>query len=694
MTGRRIEDALNNKGMKRSELADLLHISRPAVSQWIAGTKEPTVENLQKIMEILGGDVEWYAGREGEAPEVTPEQRAAYAQYISWYWREAPRDGGKDYDNSRIWAFPFDLEVLVREALQNIQDAAFPLGRPVRAEFRLIRLTGIKLLQFLDALQWVELEKHVRAAAVRDSQMTRILKLGLEAIRSGELLLLRVQDSGTTGLLGSEIDGNFAKLIRNNLDSDKDPRAGGSYGLGKAVFWRSSLFATVVFNSNLGRPQAQPDGSIRQLNRLIAKADLGWHEVDGEPCAGPGWLSQDDEQNNQPASSIWDNSALARDLYVDRPGDLPGTSILVPGFYNPDPDEQLTVEELAGSLRRSIARNFWPALLSGRMEVSVSTAEADDVRTNLPVEVDRYQPEFADAIRKYHNGEVKQVLKEEGDVAVIPVPLAIPARKTDPKHQAFEHEAMLIVRRDAEGIMSEDTGTAVMYRSPEMVISRLNLTSLMTGAPPFHAAVLCGLAAGDTQDDKNAEHFLRTAEPPAHNRWDHKLLAGTYERGGGAAIQKFTQAIREEIRKLVKPVVEEDAEGPQALRELLRLTGGPKDGIKLPKVVFLRNKTRLRADGVWHVEGQITLPDERTWIVTPALVFGSDTGGGKRITLAPQAVAGCEVRDGRVVIRGTRRSQFRAEAMLPPNALRELPTADTVVSLILLHPELASGGVR
>ena len=46
-------------------------------------------------------------------------------------------------------------------------------------------------------------------------------------------------------------------------------------------------------------------------NRLIGRADLPFHEVEGIKYAGPGWFG---ELLPERTESYWDNAALAHDL--------------------------------------------------------------------------------------------------------------------------------------------------------------------------------------------------------------------------------------------------------------------------------------------------------------------------------------------------------------------------------------------
>ena len=263
-----------------------------------------------------------------------------------WKWRTAPPDGGRDYGNSNVFATPPDLETLVRESAQNSLDAKLDGSRRVVLRYRLIELdkSTEEYERFAAALSFERLLAHVEAASRTQSKIGRRLSRGLEDINeSDRLVLLRIDDYGTTGLFGAETPHGeevnpFAALVRNNLDSSKaSASAGGSFGLGKAVNWRCSKISTVLMSSHIS-PSKLHDGAKRGL-RTIGKAELTWHQIEESEFAGPGWFSREGTSSE----SMYLSAAAAEALQLDR-SDRPenledkeatGTSILVIGFEDP-----------------------------------------------------------------------------------------------------------------------------------------------------------------------------------------------------------------------------------------------------------------------------------------------------------------------------------------------------------------------
>src|SRR5262249_34590832 len=155
----------------------------------------------------------------------------------------------------------------------------------------------------------------------------------------------------------------FCALVRDNLNSAKRTAvAGGSFGLGKAVLWRCSDISTVIFGTVI------QDKAKKVRSRLIAKTELGYHEINSQEFAGPGWLAKPDT-----FESLWDVGALLQDLCIDRKpaehgGDdshPEGTSIVIVGFRDPQAETQEDIEKILDNIGMAVARNFWPAMKRG-----------------------------------------------------------------------------------------------------------------------------------------------------------------------------------------------------------------------------------------------------------------------------------------------------------------------------------------
>lgn len=629
----RIKAALISTGLTQSELAAKLDVSQPAVNQWVNGTKQPKLSTIRQLAELLKCSEQWLLAGTGQGPE--PDLEAGRADYsVNWgvRFRRAPKDEGRDYGNANVWAFDPNIWTMVRDIIQNSRDAR-PDGatEPVQVTFRIITLRGPDLDAFLSALGWNQLKSHLGASAQVDQRLGRLIKHSLARLeRTKELRLLVVEDFGTIGLLGPEFgEGNFAALCRNNLDSNKrSGTAGGAFGLGKAVLWRVSEFSLVLFNSNLKVPT---EG--RQECRVFGRCDLPWHFSKGRDWAGPGWFGRVEPagEGDERTVSYWGNLALAKDLYLDRSSLGSGTSIAVVGFHDPSDDTEGGPDALAAQIEKAVADWFWPDISLGRLRVAVEIYDGPKRRSGTDISPTKYQPEFVDAFEKFQRGELVDELTAEGDIALRRIALAIPARREKPQHPKETHQAVLLVRRAADDSKSDKLNHIAMFRGVGMVVRYESLKGICIGAAPCHAVLLCGEAAGDTPECRMADRFLRTAEPPAHERWTSTPdLKTEYAPGGLSAITELLATAKDAIRELVRPSTRELSDGPNALKELLRIGDPPKTEDR-PKVS--RASGTVETDGSWLIEARIRVKrTEDAWDVEPTVLFEQETGGGQRVS--------------------------------------------------------------
>ena len=638
--GERLSAVLKEQGLTQGYLAGEIGSTQAAVSQWCTSKKVPSAENIDAIVECLGVEKEWLVDGTGPIRPVNPDaERDLYSGEAIWGFREAPVDGGRDFGNANVWSFDPTIEAFVREVLQNALDAGLPGGDSVSVRFRLIELSGQDLHDYQKAVKWKDLRRHLEESTNNKQKLGALIRDGLDVLEeTKKLVLLIIEDGGTSGLVGPETgEGKFAALCRNNLDSNKDDAQtkGGAFGLGKGVLWRASRFATVLFCSNLAHPNEQGNQDLR----LIGRCDLPWHQIGQQPFAGPGWFGRDSGGNGPAATSFWGNQTLASDLYLDRNDIGSGTSVCVVGFHDPSSDDPKSARELATEIEKAAAAHFFPAMSSGSLEIQVETYPGrTEYRTGKPatsvdVSVQQHQPEFHQALQAFQEGAFADKLKSPGDVVCQRVPLRVPARKVPPKHDEVEHDAILLVRYASESEDGTNANRLAMYRGPGMVVMEQHLSGICLGSRPFHALLLCGSAANPAPqvEDEAAEEFLRTAEPPSHNKWAATPdLKAKYKRGCVGALTGFLQDVKDALRDIVKPSSRDLGDGPNSLRELFRLGTEPITVTReRPRIV---DQSGSVIDGKWQVEAKVRLkPTDREILVSPAVLFVGETGGGRPV---------------------------------------------------------------
>ena len=72
----RIQELRKARKMQQKELAILAGVTQPTVSSWERGTKEPTMENLEKLSAIFGVPIEEItsAPKEPDIPVISAEE--------------------------------------------------------------------------------------------------------------------------------------------------------------------------------------------------------------------------------------------------------------------------------------------------------------------------------------------------------------------------------------------------------------------------------------------------------------------------------------------------------------------------------------------------------------------------------------------------------------------------------------------
>lgn len=645
----------------------------------------------------LGVSTAWLLveeARGGPRPDLKRE-RERYVADTGWRFREVSPDGGRDYGNANIHSFPWDIDTLVKESGQNSLDAARTPDDGIALRYRVRELTGQGLQEFLEALDWygrndgrAGLRSHVQAATENAQKAGAILREALRRLDDEDrMYLLTVEDYGTEGLTGPETGaGKFAALCRNNLDSNKsETAAGGSYGLGKAVFPKASGFGTVLFHSVPRDADEQETGTPA---RVFGRSDLAYHGVNGTEFSGPGWFGVD---RNSRAESVWNNPALVRDLYLERDaGDLregipeTGTSILVAGFTDPESEEQpRDISGIADAIADAVRRHFWPALLSGRLECTVEAWNNREQSKSIRVQPGPAEQPFVEAVSAYLNEETVEMLSDPGDVFEGRAELQIPATRpgsTIEQHHGVRHEPVLLIRASGDDEDETLRNRIAYYRGREMVV-RYERLPVRGNARPYHAVVLCGEASGEPEAAIPGEQFLRIAEPPAHNEWTlTPELKALYTRGSGTSLKTFFSGVNQKVIETVRTVRRDLQEGPESLKELLRVAGDPPVKPKAPRLRILPG-SGLDAAGRWDIRGEIKPPDQKGWTVAPSLIFAAETGGGRRAPWSLQAESGCEVSDGNLIVHaGVRNARFRG---ISDPEKHPAPATETSVNVVL-----------
>ncbi len=610
----------------------------------------------------------------GGIPVDVDALRAKYRESLSVFARPAPFDGGREYGNTAEHAFQLGLRILGREVGQNSGDEEVEGAGGVDMRFTVIELLGAEFDSFVGSGWWNRYRQHIDASAQGNLKAARQIKQSIERLdRERRLVLLRVDDYGAYGLTGNEYErGRFTAVMRNQLDSQKSDAGGGSFGIGKNAMWGCSEFSLVFANSRLSVPE---DG--RAEDRFFGRGQLPAHTLDDADFAGPIWIGEPDPNRANPVPgmpptvrSIFENPVLAQDFFLDREGERSGSSFLIVGFFDPSGVAN-GLEEMATLLADSMSENFWAAMTphpdhSAKLRVEVRVQQNRMVTSTVTVANNAAKAGFVKAYESYLAGETvdhPSQLEHVGDVVSIPIILTVPKRLSGPTHPEEQHVATLLVRV-AES--TEDHVNRIAWlRGSLMTITEERVSGLPIGATPFHAVLIAGKAAGNDMASAHAEAFLRSGEPPQHDRWMGTTdLTTSYARGAKTKLAVFQRTVLEAVREAVRRPSTGSSDGPADLKNLLRIGAPPAPVERRPRV---RTASGLPGpDGSWPIEAVISLPVPKhkrlkEWRLTPVVRFAAYSGSGAVVQWRTlEAVSNCRLEDGQLVAAaGTRTLRFR-----------------------------------
>jgi hypothetical protein len=634
---------------------------------------------------------------------------------VTWRWEEQSRNYA-NYGNANQWTVNAGLSSLARESAQNSNDARIE-GPRADLVYSFIVLSGNSLREFQSAIRWdSDLKPHLSAmaAAATGAVSAGQLQSGLKALESAEsLTLLRIADYGARGLTGPEFAegeptayGNFVKLCRLDLYSGKDRASGGSFGLGKAVYWRFSRLQTVLFNSTLD-PMDAVGGNWR--NRLIGVNQGVVHQMGSTSFQGRGFFGVAEQGGD--IASAWDQRDLTDALRLTREDERSGTTALLVGFYDPDePDKGLgeinEVRQFAKNLGNAIEEEFWPLLTRESLRVRVEVVDGDRVIYEQTVDPAMQYTELTNALRKFDAGHVDEHLTGPGDVVVRDVPIQISKRTdADESHTAFEHVAKLVVTLSDDQPDSLENKVC-LFRKPEMVVQTID--KVFEGRT-YHAFLLAGGAirpGNPSLDETRADDFLRFAEPPAHDQWiprsgrnktSQANLTAHYRAPWVPNLRNIEKAVVDQLFGLFgAPPVAED-QPPKAIFNNLGFLRGDSGtggrGASAPRKPDVRIQQARVVDGAWELMFDIRAKNRAEgWALVPKLAFVGLDGGHVDVAWQTFEVDETAEVDAQraVIMRGKPRGRILS-TIVRATSVRELPipASESAIAIRLAHADVA-----
>jgi hypothetical protein len=376
--------------------------------------------------------------------------------------------------------------VLAREAVQNSVDAGVNGGK-VLVRFREHRVTGDEKIEFLKAANLTALASRQGAILPNQPNCLKSLDDG-----QAEINLLYVEDYRTSGLEGDfrSPSSKFYRFLLSLGDGGKireSHGSGGSFGFGKSVYSSNSAINTIYAYSKT----KDPDGNVRSI--LFGCGYFRSHETEGHFHTGRAWfgrdvsVSKDAYQMVEPLiGEAADEFALNLGFKLRKDSEL-GTSVLII-------DSSIDLNDVTSGVEDW----WWPRIISNELDVQIVSANGSKT---VP------RPRMRDHLRPFI--EAYEVCTTQA-VPKLGTELRKPFNKLGSLNLGVC--ALKVLEKDSDGqlaVPEERVDSIALMRAPKMVVAYYRAWN--AGNPPL---------AGVYVADDDIDDILRSAESPAHDKWD------------------------------------------------------------------------------------------------------------------------------------------------------------------------------
>jgi len=418
-----------------------------------------------------------------------------------------PLSGGvsQGLNDAGIETFEGDYaHYVVRECTQNSLDAAASHAVPVRVEISLHTMASADLPFIADLRETLSQCETYWS----DHQKPRdFFRRASRYAASASLYLLRISDSGTTGVPGSDENKNqpWFGLVRSRGVSIKaDEDSGGAFGIGKDAPLAASAVRTVLYSTRTLNDEVALQGICR----------LATHQVEQGETQGTGFIGRYDA-----AAGIFRAIRVPSEIPPEFRREVPGLDVWVIGFRNVK--DEWEVPFVAAALR-----NFWPAIHFQRLSLRIGGYEIDhhtlpELMNNL-----RHEDAVGEAFPYYQALTVAGIHTVEDDLPIVG------------KCRLHVHIGSRDLPRKV--CMTRKTGMVIYYFAPREI------------RVPFSGLFCC--------DDSRGNRLLRILEPPSHDDW---LLKRAETREQSDALKTIRSWIRDSLKRMIpdldRNIINEDA---------------------------------------------------------------------------------------------------------------------------------------
>jgi hypothetical protein len=482
--------------------------------------------------------------------------------------------------------------VIARESGQNALDAGQGINTPTKLVFHKLFLDSNKKDEFLELFQFRKMLEPRISEFNKSSRNTGLVK-ELETFLSNKpVSALLIRDYNTCGLGGDwqayDVEDHFGRLVcALNLDdkSDADSSRGGSFGLGKTAYAKSSAINTVIYHSVF----KETTSSMGANRRLMANGIYPKHQLKDKTYGGFAYFGEKDGDEVKPltndvARQFWGQigDILGQDL--SRSDSETGTDVLI---LMDAVDIEL--------IKRAIEEYYFPALIEGKLHVEFKD-ETGQVEVPQPMS----RNDLDQFIRLYKQTMSGTQRKDET--------IEVGSFNKFDKHKLGRYAFQTAESDEAE---SERKNCVAITRGTGMILNYVKM-----GSDRYEPAVGVYLA------DEDVVPFLNISENAAHSEWSEnsRRLHQQYPFSGPEIVKAVNSRIKSKFSTFQKSLQPDVSNTKSQSGYLARLLAGALSGDKgstiiprpenpRPVAIHLIRDKRDEATSLWHLK---ILPNEHT----------------------------------------------------------------------------------
>ena len=422
-------------------------------------------------------------------------------------------------------------EVAAREGGQNTLDAGKDVGGLTELVFHKLTISGSKKTELLNLFEFEKLFNLKRLEIIAKNRRSEFFASNAKKfLEENTISALLIRDFNTCGLGGAwnkyKPKDHFARLVcALNLDdkADGDSNTGGSFGLGKTAYAKSSSINTVIYHSTF----ASSDETNNKNRRLMASGVYPRHTIDDVDFGGFAYFGKEDPDKkdtampfeDKDAKDLWEKIGNLFDVNVVREDNQHGTDVLI-----------LMDNLELGKIKKAIEDYYFPAINEGKISVKFIDEHGNE---DAPRPLEREDlDQFIRLIKDAKNKE----LEEKNDGREIANLNKVGKDKIAMGRIAFE-------AAEEDEAKSKKNNCVAIMRGTGMIINYVEW-----GSERYEPAVGAFVA------DEDVWGYLKASEDPAHSKWSENSyrLDQDYPVIGPEIVGKLNKTIKNRFNKFQK----------------------------------------------------------------------------------------------------------------------------------------------